>query len=103
MITRGEQRGAEAPGPHSLALILVRSLAHVAPGLSGPVAQQLPPGLLHRLTDRGDDRGQLTPCGGRADHVAEELAGGAGRYFTARSRCARPNWTRMSNSRMERR
>src|SRR4051794_3042848 len=70
------QAGAEAPGPHPLAVLLMAGLIDVESRLGREVLQQSRIRLLQGLADLTDDLGQLAPRDGHLDDIAEELADG---------------------------
>src|SRR4051812_11755182 len=70
------QAGAEAPGPHPLAVLLMAGLVNVESRLGWQILQQFRIRSLQCRADLADDLGQLAPRDGQLDDIAEELADG---------------------------
>src|SRR5258705_6716756 len=75
-LEQGVQAGAEAPGPHPRAVLLMAGLIDVESRLRREVLEQFRIRSLQGRADLTDDLDQLAPRDGHPDDIAEELADG---------------------------
>src|SRR6267142_1643924 len=75
-LEQGVQAGAEAPGPHPRAVLLMAGLIDVESRLRREVLEQFRIRPLQGRADLTDDLDQLAPRDGHLDDIAEELANG---------------------------